>query len=231
MNTRVQFSAAEGRHAAFESVLFSQGPTGIATATYRRNQVLFAQGEKADSVLYLHQGRAKVTVLSPAGKEAIIALLEPGDFCGEGCLADQTLRATSVVALTDCDIVRIEKIAMMRLLHEESAVCETFNRYLLARNIRVESDLVSQRFNSSEQRLARLLLTLAKFEKEGASERIVPSISQETLAEMIGTTRSRVSYFMNKFRDQGFIAYNGHLEVRSSLLSVVLTDHRDPSRR
>lgn len=200
---------------------------GVTNTTYRKDQILFAQGDSADSVFYLQQGKAKVSVLSAQGKEAIVAILDAGDFCGEGCLAGQVVRMASVAAMTDCVGVRIEKTAMIRLIHDEPVVAEMFVTHLLARNVRVESDLVDQLFNSSEKRLARLLLILANFGKEGRPEPVVPPISQETMAEMIGTTRSRVNFFLNKFRQLGFIDYNGHLEVHSSLLSVVLADHSD----
>jgi CRP/FNR family cyclic AMP-dependent transcriptional regulator len=210
-------------------VFFSKMQGGVTNATYRKDQTLFAQGDPADSVFYLQKGKAKVTVLSAQGKEAVVAILGAGDFCGEGCLAGQTVRMASVPAMTDCAVVRIEKAAMIRLIHEDPGVSEMFVTHLLARNVRVESDLVDQLFNSSEKRLARLLLILANFGKEGKPEPVVPPISQETLAEMIGTTRSRVSFFMNKFRQLGFIEYNGHLEVHSSLLSVVLNDQNGQS--
>jgi CRP-like cAMP-binding protein len=195
---------------------------------FRKDQVVFAQGEAADALYYLKEGRLKVAVLSEHGKEALIAILEADSFCGEGCLAGQTVRMSSVVAMTDCLVTRLEKAAVIRMLHEDKEFSEQFTAYLLARNIRVESDLVDQLFNSSEKRLARLLLILANFGKEGRPELIIPTISQETLAEMVGTTRSRVSFFMNKFRQLGFIDYNGHIEVHSSLLNVVL--HDDPGK-
>jgi len=166
----------------------------------------------------------KITVLSEQGKEAVITILQPGDFCGEGCLTGQNVRMSSGKAMTDAVVARLDKNSVIRMLHENKEFSEPFTAYLLARNIRVEADLVDQLFNSSEKRLARLLLILANFGKEGRPEPILPSISQETLAEMIGTTRSRVSFFMNKFRQLGFIDYNGHIEVHSSLLHVVLLD-------
>jgi CRP-like cAMP-binding protein len=166
----------------------------------------------------------KVSVVSEHGKEAVIAILAKGDFCGEGCLGGQTVRMASVRAMINTIATRLEKGAVMRMLREDKAFSEQFTAYLLARNIRVEADLVDQLFNSSEKRLARILLILANFGKDGKPEPIIPAISQETLAEMIGTTRSRVSFFMNKFRQLGFIDYNGHIEVHSSLLNVVLLD-------
>ena len=191
---------------------------------FRKDQVLFAQGDPADSVFYVQEGQVKVTVLSEEGKEAVVAIHAAGDFCGEGCLAGQTVRIASVVAMTSGVAKRIEKAAIINMIHENREFSELFTAYLLARTLRVEADLVDQLFNSSEKRLARLLLILANFGKEGKPEAIIPKVSQETLAEMIGTTRSRVNFFMNKFRQLGFIDYNGNLEVRSSLLSVVLHD-------
>ena len=197
---------------------------GRTIAKYRINQVVFSQGDLADSVFYIHEGKAKVTVISEQGKEAIVAILGPDEFCGEGCLTGQPRRIATATAMTECRIMRLEKEAMVRVLHDEPAFSEMFVAHLLARTIRVEADLVDQLFNSSEKRLARALLLLANFGKEGKPEPILAKVSQETLAEMIGTTRSRVSHFMNKFRDLGFIHYNGGIEVHSSLLSVVLHD-------
>ena len=190
----------------------------------RKKQALFSQGEAADAVFYLLGGKVKLTVLSSKGKEAVIAILEGGAFFGESCLAGQAIRTATATAVEDSNIVRINKDAMVRVLHEEPVFAELFMAYLLAHTIRVEEDLVDQLFNSSEKRLARVLLLLAHFGKEGKPETVITKISQETLAEMIGTTRSRVSYFMNKFRKLGFIDYNGELHVHSSLLNVVLHD-------
>jgi CRP/FNR family cyclic AMP-dependent transcriptional regulator len=197
---------------------------GRTISTYRANQTIFSQGESADSVFYIPEGKVKLTVLSEQGKEAIVAILGTGDFCGEGCLAGQPQRMATAAAMADSRIMRLEKVAMIRLLHDEPEFSERFMSHLLARNVRVEADLVDQLFNSSEKRLARLLLILAKFGKEGKPEPVIAKISQETLAEMIGTTRSRVSFFMNRFRKMGLIDYNGHLEIHSSLLNVVLHD-------
>lgn len=201
---------------------------GAAIVRCRKDHVLFAQGDPADSVFYIQDGKFKVTVLSEQGKEAVVAMLAPGDFCGEGCLGGQIVRMASVVAMTDGLAARMEKAAVIQRLHDDQKFSEVFTAHLLARNIRVEADLVDHLFNSSEKRLARLLLILANFGKEGRPEAIIPPISQETLAEMIGTTRPRVSFFMNKFRQLGFIDYNGHLEVHSSLLSVIL--HDEPAK-
>ncbi len=176
------------------------------------------------AVFYIQKGKVKVTVVSEQGKEAVVAILGPDEFCGEGCLAGQQRRMATATAMTECEIMRLEKSAIVLTLHEEPAFSEMFVAHLLARTIRVEEDLVDQLFNSSEKRLARALLLLANFGKEGRPEPIIAKVSQETLAEMIGTTRSRVSHFMNKFRKLGFIDYNGTLEVHSSLLSVVLHD-------
>jgi len=189
-----------------------------------KRQAIFAQGDTADAVFYIQEGRVRLTVVSKAGKEATIGILKEGDFFGEGSLAGQSLRMGSATAMTNCAVLRIDKKAMMQALHREHEFSDLFVAYLLARNIRYEEDLVDQLFNSSEKRLARILLLLAHFGKEGTPETVVPKISQETLAEMIGTTRSRVSFFMNRFRKLGFIHYNGGLQVHSSLLNVVLHD-------
>ncbi len=199
---------------------------GRSITKSREGELIFSQGDPADALFYIQKGKVKVTTLSEHGKEAVVAILGTGEFFGEGCLAGQTLRISTVAAMTDVSIARLEKAAVIRVLHDEPAFSELFMTYLLARNVRMEADLIDQLFNSSEKRLARLLLLLANFGKEGKPQPIIAKISQETLAEMIGTTRSRVSFFMNKFRRLGFIDYNGHLEVHSSLLSVVL--HDDP---
>jgi CRP/FNR family cyclic AMP-dependent transcriptional regulator len=188
------------------------------------NQIVYAQGDPADSVFYVHDGKVKVTVLSEQGKEAVVAILGPEEFFGQGCLPGQPRRMATVSAMTECEIMRLEKQAIMRVLRDEPAFSERFVSHLLARTIRVEEDLIDQLFNSSEKRLARALLLLANFGKEGRPEPIIANVSQETLAEMVGTTRSRVNFFMNKFRQLGFIEYNGTLKVHSSLLSVVLHD-------
>ena len=189
-----------------------------------KNGTIYSQGAAFDAVFYIQSGRVKLTVLSKSGKEATVGILNPGDFFGEGGLAGQPLRMGSATAMTDCKLTRIEKAAMMLALHHEHAMSDLFVAYLLRRNIRYEADLVDQLFNSSEKRLARILLLLAHFGKEGKPEKVIPKISQKTLAEMVGTTRPHVSAFMNKFRKLGFIDYNGGLEVHSSLLNVVLHD-------
>jgi CRP/FNR family cyclic AMP-dependent transcriptional regulator len=191
---------------------------------FRKKQAIFTQGEPADAIFYLQTGRVKLTVVSKTGKEATIGILSDGSFFGEGSLAGQPLRMGSATAMTDCSVLIIEKRAMVQTLLREHTLSDLFVAYLLGRNIRYEEDLVDQLFNSSEKRLARVLLMLAHFGKEGVPETVVPKISQETLAEMIGTTRSRVSFFMNRFRKLGFIHYNGGLQVHSSLLNVVLHD-------
>jgi CRP/FNR family transcriptional regulator, cyclic AMP receptor protein len=189
-----------------------------------KRQRIFTQGDAADSVLYIQAGKVRLTVVSQSGKEATIGILTVADFFGEGALAGQTVRMGSAAAMTDCELLRVDKKAMMEALHGEHAFSDMFVAYLLARNIRYEEDLVDQLFNSSEKRLARVLLMLAHFGKDGVPQTVIPKISQETLAEMVGTTRSRVSFFMNRFRKLGFIHYNGGLQVHSSLLNVVLHD-------
>jgi CRP/FNR family cyclic AMP-dependent transcriptional regulator len=193
-----------------------------------KKQSIFTQGDVADAVFYIQKGKVRLTVVSKTGKEATIGILNVGSFFGEGALAGQVRRMGSAAAMTDCELLRVDKKAMMDALHREHAFSDLFVAYLLARNIRYEEDLVDQLFNSSEKRLARVLLMLARFGKEGAPESVVPKISQETLAEMVGTTRSRVSFFMNRFRKLGFIHYaggeDGGLQVHSSLLNVVLHD-------
>ena len=197
---------------------------GRSLGTYREGQIVFAQGDPADEVFYIQKGKVKVTVISEQGKEAVVAILAADEFFGEGCLAGQAQRIATVAAMTESVIVRLEKAAIVRVIHQEPAFSEMFIAHLLGRTIRVEADLVDQLFNSSEKRLARVLLLLANFGKESKPEPIIAKISQETLAEMIGTTRSRVSFFMNKFRKLGFIHYNGGIEVHSSLLNAVLHD-------
>jgi CRP/FNR family cyclic AMP-dependent transcriptional regulator len=200
---------------------------GRTMADYQKNQIVFSQGDAADAIFYIQNGKVKLTVVSKHGKEAVIAMLGVGDFFGEGCLAGQPLRMATAAAMSVCAIVRLEKRGTIRVLHEEPAFSELFLAYLLSRNTRLEEDLVDQLFNSSEKRLARMLLLMANFGKEGTPLPVIPQISQETLAEIVGTTRSRISFFMNKFRKLGLIDYNGGpdgLEVHSSLLSIVLHD-------
>ncbi|MEP6958189.1 MAG: Crp/Fnr family transcriptional regulator [Nitrospirota bacterium] len=197
---------------------------GKTTLTSPKKQTLFSQGDTADAVFYIQAGMVKLTVVSQQGKEAVVALLEKGGFLGEGCLAGQLICMATATAEKNSTLIRIEKEAMIRVLHNEPSFSALFLVYLLARNIRIQEDLVDQLFNSSEKRLARVLLLMAHFGKEGKPESVISRISQETLAEMIGTTRSRVSFFMNRFRKLGFIYYNGGLHVHSSLLNIVLHD-------
>jgi CRP/FNR family cyclic AMP-dependent transcriptional regulator len=197
---------------------------GRSIGTYHNGQLVFSQGDLAESVFYIQKGKVKITVVSEQGKEAVVAILGIDEFFGEGCLAGQGRRIATASTMTDSVIVRLEKAAILRVIHQEPAFAEMFIAHLLGRTLRVESDLVDQLFNSSEKRLARLLLLLANFGKEDKPEPIIAKISQETLAEMIGTTRSRVSFFMNKFRKLGFIHYNGGIQIHSSLLNVVLHD-------
>jgi CRP/FNR family transcriptional regulator, cyclic AMP receptor protein len=212
--------------ASFDPKLFlAKIGDGRAIDKYRRGQIVFSQGDAADAVFYIQKGKVKLTVVSEQGKEAVIAILGTDEFFGEGCLAGQSLRIATVATMMDSVIVRLEKAAILHVIRQEPTFSEKFIAHLLGRSIRVEADLVDQLFNSSEKRLARLLLLLANFGKEGSPEPVIPKISQETLAEMIGTTRSRVSFFMNKFRKLGFIDYNGGIEVHSSLLNVVLHDN------
>jgi len=199
---------------------------GRKIEAFAKKQTIFAQGDSSNAVFYIKEGKVKLTVVSEIGKEATIGILSEGAFFGEGCLTGQRLRLSSAIAMTDCSVMRIEKKSMMEVLHREHEFSDLFVAYLLARNIRYEEDLVDQLFNSSEKRLARTLLLLAHFGKDGKHESVIPKMSQETLAEMIGTTRSRVSFFMNRFRKLGFIDYEGGsgLQVHSSLLNIVLHD-------
>jgi CRP/FNR family transcriptional regulator, cyclic AMP receptor protein len=217
--------AAARKRQKFDSHTFLSTIDGGRTiAAFRKKRTIFNQGDSSDAVFYILNGRVRLTVLSKTGKEATIGILKEGDFFGEGCLAGQALRMGSAIAMTDCTVMRIEKKAMMAVIHREHEFSDMFVAHLLVRNIRYEEDLVDQLFNSSEKRLARILLLLAHFGKEGKPEVAIPKISQEALAEMVGTTRPRVNFFMNKFRKLGFVRYNGELEVHSSLLSVVLHD-------
>ena len=197
---------------------------GKTSWKYQANHNVFSQGDPADSVFYIESGKVKVTVLSEQGKEAVIAMLGAGDICGEQCLSGQATRTAAATTMGECTVIRIEKAIIDRLLHDEPAFADWLIAYLLDRNVHIESDLIDQLFNSTEKRLARLLLNLANFGNKGMPEPIFPMINQETMAEMIGTTRSRVNFFMNKFRLQGFIEYSGHLKVHSSLLSVLLAE-------
>jgi CRP/FNR family transcriptional regulator, cyclic AMP receptor protein len=230
---------ARGRRASFDPKAFlANVGEGKTIAKFRKGAIVFSQGDAADAVFYIQKGRVKLTVISDQGKEAVIAIVGPRHFFGEGCLNGHAVRIATTTAMDDCVITRITKAAMIATMHDEPRFSELFMAYLLERNGRIEEDLIDQLFNSSEKRLARLLLLLANFGKPGRPEPIVGKISQEILAEMIGTTRARVSFFMNKFRKLGFIKYNGKLEVHNSLLNVILYDKseigpdapRDPTR-
>jgi len=223
MKREVVVTAKKSKPVDWESLL-SKLSRGKTLVEYGANRNIFRQGEPADSVFYLRRGKVKLSVTSRQGKEAIVGILNGGEFLGEGCLAGQPLRMSSSTAMTDCTLVRIEKPLMTRMLHERQEISELFVTHLLSRNIRYEEDLVDLIFNSSEKRLARILLLLAHFGKEGRTETVLPRVNQENLAQMVGTTRSRISHFMNKFRELGFIDYNGGLTIHSGLLSVVLHD-------
>jgi len=203
---------------------------GKTILEFRKDEIVFAQGDVANTVFYIQTGRVKTVVISEQGKEAVVGILGPGQFFGEGCMNGHSLRIATTTAMEDCLITAITKVAMLAALHDQPKFSELFMSYLLTRNSRIEEDLIDQLFNSSEKRLARLLLLLANFGKEGSPQPITPNISQETLAEMIGTTRSRVSFFMNKFRKLGLISYNGKIEVNSSLLNAVLYDKPEITR-
>jgi CRP/FNR family transcriptional regulator, cyclic AMP receptor protein len=206
-----------------KSFLSSVG-SGRSTEKYQRKEIIFRQGDAADGVFYIQSGKIELSVVSNQGKQGVVAILSVGDFFGEGCLAGQPLHMASAIALAESTIFRIEKQTMIRMLRDEPTLSEMFMGFLLSRNIQFEADLVDQLFNSSERRLARLLLLLANFGKEGKLESVIPSISQDILAARVGTTRSRINFFMNKFRKLGLIEYNGHLKVHSALLNVVVHD-------
>src|SRR5580692_10831532 len=212
-------------------VFLSKVDGGRAIHDYRKDKIVFRQGDPADAVFYIQKGRIKLTVVSEQGKEAVVGVLGPGQFFGEGCLNGHPVRVTTGAAVVTSRITRIAKVSMIATMHDEPGFSELFMAYLLTRNSRIEEDLIDQLFNSSEKRLARLLLLLANFGKDGRPEPIVGTFSQETLAEMIGTTRSRVSFFMNKFRKLGYIEYNGKLEIHNSLLNVVLYDKPEINTR
>ena len=214
-----------GKPLPFDPRIFlATAGTGKTVAQYRKDEPVFSQGDPADAIFYIQKGKVKITVVSKSGKEAVLTILGIDDFLGEGCLTGQPIRLATATALSECSLIRISKKTMVRVLRDEPAFAEVFTAHLLSRIIRVEEDLVDQLFNSSEKRLARVLLLLANFGKEQKSEPVIPRISQETLAEMVGTTRPRVNFFLNKFRKLGLIDYNGGLKVHNSLLSVVLHD-------
>jgi CRP/FNR family cyclic AMP-dependent transcriptional regulator len=225
LNAKKGLAVKKRRKVSFDPEVFlANVGEGKTISRYRKDQIVFSQGQVAESVFYIQQGKVKLTVVSDQGKEAVVAILGPGQFFGEGCLNGHPLRIATTRAIDECVITRLEKATMIATIHDEPKFSELFMSYLLSRSSRIEEDLIDQLFNSSEKRLARLLLLLANFGKEGRPEPIVGKFSQETLAEMIGTTRSRVSFFMNKFRKLGFIEYNGKLEIHNSLLNVVLYD-------
>ena len=213
------------KKSAFDPKVFlAKVGVGKTVVEFQKNQTVFSQGDAADTVFYIQQGRVKLTVVSEQGKEAVVAILEAGQFFGEGCMNGHPKRIATTTAMEDCVVTVITKAAMIAVIHDEPTFSELFIAYLLSRNSRIQEDLIDQLFNSSEKRLARVLLLLANFGKEGSPQPISPNVSQETLAEMIGTTRSRVSHFMNKFRKLGLINYNGHIEVHSSLMDAVLRE-------
>jgi CRP/FNR family transcriptional regulator, cyclic AMP receptor protein len=209
---------------SFDIKIFDADYGGVSVGEYKKDQTIYSQGNVAGAVFYIQEGKVQLTVLSEEGKERVVMILEKGDFCGEGCLASELLRVSTATALTECTVVRLEKTAVVRALHENLSFSEYFVSYLLSRNVRLTEDLVDQLFNSSEKRLARALLLLAHYETNTRQDVLLPSINQQTLAKMIGTTRSRVNFFMNKFRRLGFIEYNGRIKVHSALLNVVLHD-------
>jgi len=222
---KLKNSDGNGKHHEFDPQVFLD-TAGVSRkiAEFRRNESIYNQGDPAESVMYIQKGGVKLAVINESGKEAVVAMFGPTDFFGEGCMAGQSIRMGTATAVTPTKVLVIQKKEMLRVLHAEQELSDRFIAYMLAHNIRVEEDLIDQLFNSSEKRLARALLLLAQFGKEGAPETVIPRISQETLAEMVGTTRSRVSFFMNRFRKLGFIEYNGQLSIHSSLLNVILHD-------
>jgi CRP/FNR family transcriptional regulator, cyclic AMP receptor protein len=209
---------------SFDPKAFGAKYGGVTVGKYPENHTIFAQGNVAGAVFYVQKGKVKLSVVSEQGKEAVVAVLEAGDFCGEGCLADQLLSVSTATTMSDCVVARLEKPGVMRALHEDLLFSEFFVSYLLTRNVRLTEDLVDQLFNSSERRLARVLLLLANYENNRQQDVLLPNINQQTLAKMIGTTRSRVNHFMNKFRRLGFIDYNGSIKIHNSLLTVLLHD-------
>ena len=224
MATRVETASRKPVLDFDHKAFLSRFESGKTTRRYRNKEVVFSQGDPADSVFYIESGKVQLTVVSTRGKEAVIGVLEKGSFFGESCLAGQPLRMSTAIAIQPASILRVDKGTMVKVLHSDPEFAEIFTAYLLSRNVRIEEDLVDQLFNSAEKRLARTLLLLAHFGKESTPETLIPQVSQETLAAMVGTTRSRVSHFMNRFKTMGFIHYNGGLQVHSGLLSVVLHD-------
>jgi len=221
---------ATGQKQFDAKVFLTEANGGRTIGQYRKNQIVFAQGDPADSIFYVQTGKVKITVVSEQGKEAVVAILGTDDFCGEGCLVGQPRRLATATAMTESSIMRLAKVAVTDVIHKEAAFSEMFIAHLLSRTARIESDLVDQLFNSSEKRLARILLLMANFGKEGRTDSVIAKISQEVLAEMVGTTRARVSHFMNKFRKLGLIDYNGEIHVHSSLLNMLLHDEPEIRR-
>ena len=221
---------ATGQKQFDAKVFLAEANGGRTIGQYRKNQIVFAQGDPADSIFYVQTGNVKITVVSEQGKEAVVAILGTDDFFGEGCLVGQPRRLATATAMTESSIMRLAKVAVTDVIHKEAAFSEMFITHLLSRTARIESDLVDQLFNSSEKRLARILLLMANFGKEGRTDSVIAKISQEVLAEMIGTTRARVSHFMNKFRKLGLIDYNGEIHVHSSLLNMLLHDEPEIRR-
>lgn len=221
---------ATGQKQFDAKVFLTEANGGRTIGQYRKNQIVFAQGDPADSIFYVQTGNVKITVVSEQGKEAVVAILGTDDFFGEGCLVGQPRRLATATAMTESSIMRLAKVAVTDVIHKEAAFSEMFITHLLSRTARIESDLVDQLFNSSEKRLARILLLMANFGKEGRTDSVIAKISQEVLAEMVGTTRARVSHFMNKFRKLGLIDYNGEIHVHSSLLNMLLHDEPEIRR-
>ena len=222
-SSKIESKAKSTQNLPFDAqAFFDSADVARKVKEVKRAEVIFSQGDDAKSVMYVQKGGVKLSVVNEVGKEAVVAILGPGDFFGEGCLAGQSVRMGTATAVTPSTLLVIEKSEMLKVLHEQHALSDRFISFMLARNIRIEEDLVDQLFNSSEKRLARTLLLLARYGKEDQPHGVLPKVSQETLAEMIGTTRSRVNFFMNKFRKLGFIRYNGKIEINTSLLSVVL---------
>ena len=221
---------ATGQKQFDAKVFLTEANGGRTIGQYRKNQIVFAQGDPADSIFYVQTRKVKITVVSEQGKEAVVAILGTDDFCGEGCLVGQPRRLATATAMTESSIMRLAKVAVTDVIHKEAAFSEMFIAHLLSRTARIESDLVDQLFNSSEKRLARILLLMANFGKEGRTDSVIAKISQEVLAEMVGTTRARVSHFMNKFRKLGLIDYNGEIHVHSSLLNMLLHDEPEIRR-
>ena len=222
--TRISQAVSRTLVPVFDPALFVARYGGVVGLKYGAKHILYSQGDVADCVFYFQKGQAQIKVISQQGKEAVIAVVEPGHFCGEGCLVGELLRMSTVKTVTECIVTRLEKAAIIRAIHDDLAFSEFFVMYVLNRTVRLTDDLIDQMFNSSEKRLARILLLLANYGKEGRVETVIGNIDHQTLAQMIGTTRSRVTFFMNKFRKLGYIDYNGHIRIHSALLNVILLD-------